>query len=195
MECRTASSSNHQSEARDPDVDLRIPAQRQEWPRHRGALLAAIAFGGVLGAEARYGIGLALPDPRGGFPLAALLINATGCLLIGVLMVTVERQGNAHPVVRAFFGVGALGGYTTFSTYTLNIQKLLINGHGALALGYLTMTLGAGLAAVFLGVLLTRLMFAARRHGGHQHQDLTTHSVREKAFAAEASTNDQVNAR
>lgn len=145
----------------------------------------------MLGAEARYVLDMAVPAHAGGFPLATLLINVTGCLLIGVLMVTIEQQGNAHPMIRAFLGVGVLGGYTTFSTYALDIQKLLIAGHGLLALGYLASTVVVGLAAVFVGVLLTRLTFAARRRRSRHREDLAERRPHEEVFASESVNEEE----
>ena len=70
----------------DSDIDLDIPAQRVEthWP-----VVVSVSAGGVLGALARYGIGQAWPTAAGGFPWATFVINVTGCLLIGALMVLV----------------------------------------------------------------------------------------------------------
>lgn len=71
----------------DPDVDLNDPAQRAGtsaiWPREWPVLLA-IGIGGVLGAESRYGLDRPLPPRNGAFPWATLVINVSGCLLIGL---------------------------------------------------------------------------------------------------------------
>ncbi|HEV7707013.1 MAG TPA: CrcB family protein [Asanoa sp.] len=142
----------------DPDVDLEIPAQRRElhW-----STLAAVSAGGVLGALARYGIGHAWPTPAGGFPWATFLINVTGCLLIGALMVLVTDVFTTHRLLRPFLGVGVLGGYTTFSTYSVEIRNLIVAGAPGTAALYLLATLAAALVAVFAGMTATR--FAARR--------------------------------
>jgi fluoride exporter len=79
----------------DPDVDLGVPTQRREFAGHPLDVLGAIAVGGVIGTEARCSIGLAWPHGPGGWPWAPLLINISGCLLIGVLMVVItELRGN-----------------------------------------------------------------------------------------------------
>src|SRR5262245_19731321 len=105
------------SEPVDPDVDLHVRGQRQEVNRSHGGVLAVIAVGGGLGALARYGLTRLLPAEPRTFPWATFLTNIAGCLLIGVLMVLISQVWSAHPLVRPFFGVGVLGGFTTFSTY------------------------------------------------------------------------------
>jgi CrcB protein len=109
----------------DPDIDLDVRSPRGETRTQRWTLLIAIAIGGVLGNEARYGLSLALPHPAGAMPWATFLTNVSGCALIGVLMVTITELTSAHRLVRPFLGVGVLGGYTTFSTYILDIHQLL----------------------------------------------------------------------
>jgi CrcB protein len=116
----------------------------------------------VLGAEARYGLSVALPHSGGQWPWATLIINASGCLLIGVLMVTITELTSPHRLVRPFLGVGVLGGYTTFSTYSVDIVQLLGSGHPGRALGYLVATPLVALAAVWLGATGTRALGRAR---------------------------------
>jgi len=137
------------------DVDQHAPAQH----RQRGwdpAVLAAIAAGGVLGAEARYGLGVLLPHTPGQWPWATWLVNVTGCFLIGILMVVITEVTAPHRLVRPFLGVGVLGGYTTFSTAMVDVQQMALAGHGGAALGYLLATVTAAVAAAFAGVVLTR---------------------------------------
>lgn len=137
----------------DPDVDLHVPPQRAElgWP-----VLAAVSGGGVLGAWARHALALALPHKPGHFPWATLLTNVSGCLLIGVLMVLITEVRPAHRLVRPFLGAGVLGGYTTFSTYAVDIRQLLTAGAPGTAAAYLFGTLAAALAAVWIGMTATR---------------------------------------
>lgn len=139
----------------DPDVDLREPAQRREWTAHRW-VLPTIALGGMLGASARHGLELAWPTATGGFPWATFVTNAGGCALIGLLMVWVAEVGAGHPLMRPFLGVGVLGGFTTFSTYAVQVRGLLDADHPSLAVVYLFATVAAALVAVVLGVFLGR---------------------------------------
>ena len=146
----------------DPDVDLSGPDQRAELRPHPARLLSTISAGGALGALARYGIGSAWPHDPAGFPWATWTVNVTGCLLIGVLMVLVTERFRAHPLVRPLLGVGFLGGYTTFSTYSGEVQQLVTAGAARTGLLYLFGTLVTALAAVQLGITVTR--WATRRH-------------------------------
>jgi CrcB protein len=125
-------------------------------------VLGAIAVGGALGALARYGLASALPRAQDQLPWATFLTNVSGCLLIGTLMVLITEVWSAHRLIRPFLGVGVLGGYTTFSTYTGEVQQLVALGAARTGLIYLLATPVAALAAVYLGVTLTRL--ATRRH-------------------------------
>lgn len=142
----------------DPDVDLRDPVQRAETHPHAWDLLAVIAAGGVVGAEARYGIDRAVPYGASGFPWATLLINVVGCLLIGVLMVTVLELSSPHRLVRPFLGVGLLGGFTTFSTFAVDAERLVRLHHPLLALGYVATSLVSCLVAVYVATVVTRVI-------------------------------------
>lgn len=142
-------------EAVDPDVDLHVPSQRREWSRHR-FVLPVIAVGGMLGASARHGAAEVWPTDAHAMPWTTLTVNAIGCLLIGVLMVFVVEIGGAHPLLRPFAGVGILGGFTTYSTYTVDSSNLIQAGRPGLALGYWSGTLVVALFAVATGVLLAR---------------------------------------
>ncbi len=117
----------------------------------QGPALAAVAAGGAVGSLARYGIGLGLPSPW-----STLAINVTGCLLIGVLLVALTERRSAHPLLRPFLATGVLGGYTTFSTYTVDVHLLLGAGRFVEAVAYLVGTLVAALAATWFGVRITR---------------------------------------
>ncbi|MEV4490764.1 CrcB family protein [Micromonospora coxensis] len=134
----------------DPDVDLRVPADRAELGAHPSAVLGAIAVGGVLGALARAGLQAALPHSPTGFPWATFAVNVTGCLLIGALMAVLDRR-RVPPLTRPFLGVGVLGGFTTFSAYVVDVHAALAAGAPVTALAYLAATLVAGLLAVVAG--------------------------------------------
>jgi CrcB protein len=116
----------------------------------------------VLGALARYGAATAWPHPASGFPWSTFVVNVTGCLLIGVLMVIVTDVLPHRRLVRPFLGVGVLGGYTTFSTYIVDIHKAASAGAPGVALAYLAATLIAAVLAVGAGSSVTSL-FVRRR--------------------------------
>ncbi|MEV1012437.1 CrcB family protein [Micromonospora sp. NPDC049801] len=146
----------------DPDVDLRVPADRGELTAHPAAIVAAIAAGGVLGALGRAGLQHLAPHASTGFPWATFAVNTSGCLLIGVLMAVLGHLGGGHPLARPFLGVGILGGFTTFSTYAVDIQQALVAGAAGTALAYLAATLLGALVAVALGDAVTaRLLSGA----------------------------------
>ncbi|MER5768992.1 fluoride efflux transporter FluC [Streptomyces sp. NPDC001985] len=151
----------------DPDVDLRVPAQRTEALAGRlPPVLAAIALGGAAGALARYAISRAWPAD-GGFPFATLGINTLGSALIGVLMVLVAEGGrSAHPLARPFAGVGLLGGFTTFSAYALDFRDLVERGELWLAPLYAGGTVVLCAVAVWAAASSTRAVTARARAAG-----------------------------
>ena len=119
-------------------------------------ILVAIAVGGSLGAAARYLIGETWPTPVGTFPVSTLAINVVGCVLIGVLMVLLTEGRISHRLLRPFLGIGVLGGFTTFSTYTVDIQRLVASAHADIALLYLALTPISALLAVWVTATATR---------------------------------------
>ncbi|MDG4795843.1 fluoride efflux transporter CrcB [Micromonospora sp. WMMD1082] len=150
----------------DPDVDLSVARHRAELRGGTASLLLAIAVGGVVGSLARHGLSVAVPHPPDGFPWATFTVNVSGCLLIGVLMVLITEAWTAPRLVRPFLGVGVLGGYTTFSTYAVEVQQAVAVGAARTALWYLAGTLVAALTAVRVGMTLTRLATGAGRNRG-----------------------------
>jgi fluoride exporter len=138
----------------DPDVDLHVAAQRRELHPHPWPVLAAISGGGVVGALARYGLSLVFPHQPRGFPWATFAVNVSGCLLIGVLMVLLSQVWTGRRLLRPFLGVGVLGGYTTFSTYVVDIQRGVAAGAAGTGLLYLAATMFAALLAVWAGTLI-----------------------------------------
>ena len=111
-------------------------------------LLAAL--GGALGALARWGLSLALPSTSG-WPWATLLVNLTGCLVLGALFAVLAHRSPEPPWARPFLGVGVLGGYTTYSTFAVEVVHLVDDGALALAIGYLLASVVGGIVAVALG--------------------------------------------
>ncbi|WBB76253.1 CrcB family protein [Micromonospora sp. WMMD1128] len=146
----------------DPDVDLRVPADRAELAAHPAAVLGVIAAGGALGALARAGAQAVVPRTPTGFPWATFGVNVTGCLLIGVLMAVLAARP-AGPLARPFLGVGLLGGFTTFSAYVVDAQRLVTDGAPGTALAYLAATVLGALLAVAAGDVVTGRLLAARR--------------------------------
>ena len=126
-------------------------------PRATARIVGVIAVGGVIGALARHGLSTAWPSPE--FPWATFVVNASGCFALGVLMAWVLGRQGVHPLLRPFLGTGVLGGYTTFSTYAVEVDGLLRDGHGLVALAYLAGSVVVGLAAAWVGFAVV-----GRRH-------------------------------
>ena len=111
-------------------------------------LLAAL--GGAVGALARWGLTEALPSPAG-WPWATLVVNLTGCLLLGVLLARLAGRSPEPAWVRPFLGVGVLGGYTTYSTFAVEVVDLADDRALLLAAGYVLVSVVGGIAAVAVG--------------------------------------------
>jgi CrcB protein len=117
-------------------------------------LLAAL--GGALGALARWVIAEALPGSPGGWPWATLLVNLTGCLLLGALLAALAARSPEPSWARPFLGIGVLGGYTTYSTFAVEVVDLTDRGAAVLAAGYVLLSVAGGVAAVVLGAVVVR---------------------------------------
>ncbi len=138
---------HHYEEPVDPDLD---PA--------RLIVVLAVSVGGGAGAVARYGAHRVAPEVW-----STLAVNLVGCALIGVLVVLTTEVWRAHPLVRPFLGTGVLGGFTTFSTYTLDAHGLWVAGDRAAAAGYLVGTLLGCVAAAAAAATLARSLVAGRQ--------------------------------
>jgi fluoride exporter len=128
----------------------------------KAPVLAAVAAGGAIGSVARFGLATALPHGPSDFPWATFVTNAAGCFAIGVLMVVVAQVLPGRQLLRPFLGAGVLGGFTTFSTYALEIQRMADAGAPGAAMVYLAGSVIAALAAAYAGSSVTRLALAQR---------------------------------
>ncbi|MGH3914719.1 MAG: fluoride efflux transporter FluC, partial [Pseudonocardiaceae bacterium] len=140
----------------DSDKEMQAPEQHRKLGAHPAAVLGSISAGGVLGALARYGLEGAFPQRPGEWPWATWSVNVSGCLLIGVLMVLISEVWTGQQLLRPFLGVGMLGGFTTFSTASVEVQQLIEVGAAGTGLAYLMGTVAAALVAVIAGSALTR---------------------------------------
>jgi CrcB protein len=112
-------------------------------------LLLVVALGGALGSVARYGIAVAVPHGRAELPVATLLVNVVGSLLLGVLV----AGWTDAKWVRPFLGTGVLGGFTTFSALALETDRL-VDHAPAVAVLDLALSLVLGLLAALAGLRL-----------------------------------------
>jgi len=138
-----------------------VTAARRVW--FELPVFGTIALGGAVGAASRYEITQAWDRSPTGFPWAVFAINLIGCALIGVLMVLVEERVSRHRLVRPFLGIGLLGGFTTFSSYALDIEQLSRAGAETTAAIYLAATVFGALLAVTLGIMATSAVLRFRR--------------------------------
>ena len=138
------------------------PRSRTRAPRSRPGLLLALSGGGALGSLGRYAVGLALPHGAGAFAWSTFLVNVTGSLAMGLLVVWVLSMDEPHPLLRPFLGVGVLGGWTTFSSFTLDAHTMVTTGRPLLAAAYVVASFVVGLVAVGLGVTVGERAFGRR---------------------------------
>ena len=126
-----------------------------------------VALGSAAGGVARWSIGNLVQRSAGGpppvvFPVGTLVVNATGSFILGVLAIVLARPtlGGRADVMRLLLGVGFCGGYTTFSTFSLDTVALLeTRGWGAAASNVVA-SVAAGLAGVAAGMLVARAALA-----------------------------------
>lgn len=118
-----------------------------------------VAFGGALGSVLRYGANIALTGLMGpGFPTGILLINISGCFVMGLMAGLGAFVWQWPEGLRIFVMVGILGGYTTFSAFSLDVLSLVERGQHSAAIGYIFASVLGSLLAVFSGVALVKAL-------------------------------------
>jgi CrcB protein len=116
-----------------------------------------IAVAGAFGALARYGLeGAVSRRWPGAFPWGTFVVNVSGSFLLGLLFVLLTDRLTVDPWLRSTLTIGLLGAYTTFSTLSLESYRLLEDGAVGLALANMLGSVGAGLLAVYLGIVAGR---------------------------------------
>ena len=123
---------------------------------------AYVALGGAIGALLRYQTGRWMtwwlgPNAITAFPWATLTVNVLGSLAMGLLAGYLARHGQGGDQWRLFLGVGVLGGFTTFSAFSLELMVLIERGQAAQGLIYAVVSVLAGLSALYVGLILLRL--------------------------------------
>jgi CrcB protein len=116
-----------------------------------------VGIGGGLGAVARYATGLLVASlwPLG-FPLGTMLINIVGSILMGLLFGAMSHSGPEAESMRLFLAVGVLGGFTTFSAFSLDAVRLIEQGELLQAGAYVLLSVVLCLIGLYLGLLVTR---------------------------------------
>jgi len=118
-----------------------------------------VFLGGGLGAALRHGINLAVARMLGAeFPYATFFINVTGSFVMGLIAAWFAFKGDASQHWRLFLTTGILGGYTTFSTFSLDAALLYERGQLMLAVVYVTGSVVLGLVGLFAGLAIVRGM-------------------------------------
>jgi fluoride exporter len=117
-----------------------------------------VGAGGAIGAMGRYGLALVIAQVwRTAFPLATLVINVTGSLAMGLLIGLLARSLPAwSEEIRLFLAVGILGGYTTFSAFSLDAITLIERGEWWPAIAYIVLSVVLSIVGLWLGLVLTR---------------------------------------
>ncbi len=114
----------------------------------------AVGIGGFLGAVCRYLIGLIPVKETWLFPIKTFGINILGSFLIGMIAAAALKQNALHPRLVLFLKVGICGGFTTFSSFALETGDLLKNGSPVIGFLYATLSILAGVLAVFAGEMV-----------------------------------------
>ena len=119
--------------------------------------LLLVGAGGAIGSMLRYLVGLwAVHRLGSGFPWGTFGVNITGSFLIGVLAEVIMRKFGASPDMRVFLITGILGGYTTFSAFSLDAITLFERGDVMLSAVYVIASVALSILAVFSGLALMR---------------------------------------
>ena len=121
-----------------------------------------VFLGGGLGSVARYLVGVGAMRTFGpGWPYGTLIVNVVGGLLMGVLVGVLAHRGGAdQDRWRVLIGVGVLGGFTTFSSFSLETALMIQRRDYGMAAGYVAASVVMAIGALFVGLLAARRIFA-----------------------------------
>jgi len=116
-----------------------------------------VMLGAAMGGVARYALGSAIGWKFGGrLPLGTIIVNITGCFLIGLIATMLSERPDVHPNWRLFLVVGILGGYTTFSSFGWETYESVRGGNALFGLINVIVSVAAGYLAVWCGALLAK---------------------------------------
>ncbi len=117
--------------------------------------MASVALGGALGSVARFVLGALFPRAASGFPWATLCINVIGSFFLGFLL-RYFAQSDVHPALRLGLTIGFCGGFTTFSTFSLETVRLMQTGQSTRATMYVVASVLLSVVATFAGLFAGR---------------------------------------
>lgn len=124
-------------------------------------MVLAVATGGALGAAGRYLVMVQIGQWFGnGFPWGTLAVNIVGCFVMGVLIEAMALVWSPGPELRALLTVGVLGGFTTFSTFSMDFAFLLQRGEIVASGVYVLASVALCLIGIYAGLHLARLVLA-----------------------------------
>jgi CrcB protein len=127
----------------------------------KAMILGAVGVGGALGSMARYLIAGWVQSPAWtGFPYGIFIVNVTGGFIMGVFTEAMALRFNVSPEMRAFLTTGILGGYTTFSTFSLEAAMLIERHAYGQAAFYIAGSALLSVIALFAGLWLIRMVYA-----------------------------------
>ena len=121
----------------------------------RGQFLA-VGVGGAVGAPARYGIAQLVDITPGTFPWGTFWINVSGSFALGFLLIVLSERLRPTRYLRPLLATGFLGAYTTYSTFAVEVDLLVKNGHVAIAMAYAVASFAAGWLAVWAGMSVAK---------------------------------------
>lgn len=117
-----------------------------------------VALGGAIGASARYGVTILASRLVQGLPIGTVLVNIAGSFAMGLLTAVFAYRGGQQYAPLLLTGV--LGGFTTFSAFSLDTLTLWERGHAGIALGYVIFSVALSLIAILCGISLGRAVLA-----------------------------------
>ena len=119
-----------------------------------------VAMGGAIGAAGRYLVGVGAIRLLGtGFPWGTLIVNVVGSLIMGMMIEAFALRYSVSNEVRTFLATGILGGFTTFSAFSLDMATLIERKAQGLAVIYLGASVGLSILALFAGLAIARVIF------------------------------------
>jgi CrcB protein len=119
----------------------------------------AVMLGGALGSAARLGVAILLRGTMGVFPVGTLAVNVVGGLAMGFIVAWVQQRPGMPELVRVGITTGFLGGFTTFSTFSIETLMLWREGQAALSIVNLGANALLSVGACLLGFWLARVLF------------------------------------
>ena len=129
-------------------------------------LVAVVAAGGAVGTTARFAVAESVGSSAAGWPTATFVVNLLGSFLLGALLEALLRRGSESRrgrLVRLGAGTGVLGGFTTFSSLALEMERLIAGGQVTMGVLYGVLSVVLGLVACIAGIAL-----ASRHHRWRQ---------------------------